>query len=428
MATRHLPGLTALLLWRWPRMARAYQLLVKGGFPFMPRPRRGAQPMRRLRHQARLALFAAHPRWRQWLLRAVMLLAWPVGAVLEALRRLIETPIVDRPNGLLGWLRRAGDMLLLAWFDNISPRQYLAYRLHDPARRDRIASCFFGPEMPALLAELNRRNQAEDDLVQDKARFAELCRHHELPCIPSLAVFRGGVQVWPPGAFMPDQPDLWVKALRGSRGEGAARWLRQADNYRDPLRKQECRPAELVAQWRQRDCLVQPGLHPHPALAPLSDGSLVDFRLVTGIGRDGDVCLIAALALFPCGGDAARQYIFAGIGPAGDIRLPRLNGVELVEQHPDTGEHFSAATIPFWAAAVDLVIRAHGTVPAFSRFVFLGWDVAITVDGPLLIETNSGWNATNLQIGDGVPLGRTALPAIALAYLEPPPAGDAACV
>lgn len=422
-----LPGLTALLLRCWPRMARAYQLLVKGGFPFMPWPRRGAQPVRRLRHQARLALFAAHPRWRQWLLRAVMAVAWPVGAVLEALRRLAETPLPDRPAGLSGWLRRAGDMLLLAWCDNISPRQYVVYRLHDPARRDRIAGGFYGPEIHALLAELNRRNQADDDLVTDKARFAELCRRHDLPCIATLAVFRSGVQAWPPAAFLPNQPDLWVKALRGSRGEGAARWLWQADRYYDPLRKQQRSPAELLAAWRQQDCLVQPCLHNHPALVPLSDGSLVDFRLISGIGRDGGVCLIAAQGQFPCGGDAVRRYIFASIGPAGDIRLPRLNGVELVEQHPDTGQSFAAETIPFWAAAVDLVCHAHGTVPAFSRFVFLGWDVAITADGPLLIEANSGWGAGNLQSGDGMPLGRTALPAIALEYLEPPSAGGAAC-
>ena len=126
-------------------------------------------------------------------------------------------------------------------------------------------------------------------------------------------------------------------------------------------------------------------------------------------------------------GDAERRHVFASIGPVGDIRHPRLNGVELVEQHPDTGKNFSAVTIPFWAAALDLVVRAHGSVPAFSRFVFLGWDVAITASGPLLIEANSGWGAVNLQNGDGPPLGRTALPAIALEYLEPPAAGDTAC-
>jgi len=391
------------------------------GFPFMPWP--GNKPVRRLRHLARRSMFAHHPRWRRWLLRAIMTLAWPVGAVWETVRCLRRMSDADRPAGPWGWVRRACHMLALAWIDNVPPRNHVMYRLHDPARHSRIGLCFYGAEIQALTAHLNRLNGAAGQDVRDKARFADLCRAHGMPCIPTLAVFRGGVQCVPLAPFLPDGPDLWVKDLAGSQGSGAARWQREGDTYRHAWQGGVCSLPVLVAQWRGRDCIIQPCLENHPSLAPLSDGSLVVFRVITGIDRGGRVAVIAALAQFPCGGVGAHQ-IFASVGPQGDILIPRLRGLQPVTHHPDSGAGLPGTRVPFWPEALDLVVRAHGGVPEFSRFVFLGWDVAITGEGPLLIETNAGWGAVNHQLGDGVLLGLTVMPTIALDHLEgPPPCG-----
>jgi hypothetical protein len=178
----------------------------------------------------------------------------------------------------------------------------------------------------------------------------------------------------------------------------------------------------LVAQWAQADCIVQPCLENHPSLAPLSDGSLVVFRIITGIDRAGCVTVVDAMAQLPYGGPAGRQ-IFAAVEEAGDLRSPRLRGRHPIAHHPDTGAVLAGAVVPFWPDTIDLVVRAHGGVPEFARFIFLGWDVAITGAGPSLIETNHGWGEFNHQLGDGVPLGDTALTGIALGHLE----GDSRC-
>ena len=347
-----------------------------------------------------------------------MVSGWPFGAVVEVLRTLPRTPPADRPAGMAGWFKRAGHMLARALVDNVPPGEYLAYRLHDPARRGWIDACLYLPESLHLLPHLNRLNGADTEDAQDKARFAVLCRRHGLPCIPTLAVFRDGGQLWPDTPFSPDQPWLWVKDLAGSRGAGAACWRLDAGRYRNVFDETVRTPDELVATWRRRDSLVQPRLENHPVLASVSDGELADFRVVTGIGRDGTVAIVAALAQLPHGGAGTGGVIFAPMEESGRLASPMLGGFQPVERHPDTSMVIADIVVPHWREALDLVVRAHRDVPEFARFVFLGWDVAITADGPVLIETNSGWGAFNHQVSGGPPLGWTAFPAIALQHLE----------
>ena len=56
------------------------------------------------------------------------------------------------------------------------------------------------------------------------------------------------------------------------------------------------------------------------------------------------------------------------------------------------------------------------TRPPFRAFAFLGWDVALTKDGPLLLETNSGWGAIFHQMLDG-PLGHTSFSRLVSQYV-----------
>jgi hypothetical protein len=60
-------------------------------------------------------------------------------------------------------------------------------------------------------------------------------------------------------------------------------------------------------------------------------------------------------------------------------------------KHPLTGIKFSEFTIPFWDAAKELVVNAHKHLYGMNS---VGWDVAITPYGPILIEGNSKWDMT----------------------------------
>lgn len=390
----------------------------------MPWPAGGEQPIRRLRHLCRRGFFAERPAWQRWLLHAAMTIAWPMGAAVEVLRHEPRLPPVGRSDGGWGRLRRAAHMLGLALGENVPPRDYVLLRMHDRARRAWGEAGLPEAETRALNARLRGLTGASILDVQDKSRFARLCRENGLPFIPTLAEFRGGERIAPDGPFTCDLPLLWTKDIAGFGGAGSALWRRDGDRYRNDEQGLVLTPPELESLWRRRDCLVQPCLRAHAALTGLSPGqAIVDFRVVSGIDRVGEVSIIAARAQIPCGGENPRWNILAGIERDGRLCAPYLAGYLPISHHPDTGVDLTEVIVPYWREALDLVVRAHRDVPEFARFAFLGWDVAIVEEGPVLIETNAGWGSRSLEAGDGPPLGRTPLPAIALDHLE----GGGAC-
>lgn len=393
----------------WPSLAKLYGL-SKRGFPFMW-PSRRPSPMRRLRAHARRAAYAHLSPWPRRAVRAIMLLAWPFGALVDTIHNLAYS---DCP-GAWARLRRGAHMLALALGRNVMPLEYQTYRLYEPAKRDWADDYLYWSE-EQVFRLLNAKNGADLRDVQDKARFAGICRQHGLPCIPTLAAYRRGGQSEPAESYLPQEPHLWVKDLAGKQGSGAAEWLREEGGYRDGQGQMRT-GRELVESWRERDCIVQPRLGNHPALEGLSCGLLVSCRILTGIDPAGEVHVITHDITLPWGGWDNRPYfVFGKIDDDGRIARAMIGDGNVVERHPDIGATIPGAEIPFWPEALALAQRAHRT--AFDRFVFLGWDVALTADGPVLIEANAGPGVFHHQQLDGRPLGHTRFPEIALAYLE----------
>jgi hypothetical protein len=61
--------------------------------------------------------------------------------------------------------------------------------------------------------------------------------------------------------------------------------------------------------------------------------------------------------------------------------------------------------LPDWDAVLLHTKVAH---KACANFVFVGWDVALTDRGPMLLEGNAGWSADEYQSLTGEPLGNNA--------------------
>lgn len=340
--------------------------------------------MRRLRAVGRIEEYGHLSRAKRYIMRSIMTLSWPIGALIDTVFHSIHS---EYPQNLFKSLIRAGHMYVLALTENVMPIQYMVYRLYEPNRRAWAKDYLYWSENN-ILRILNDRNGANNDDVQDKSRFAMICDRHGLPSIPTLAVYQNGRQMIPNEQFIPDKARIWVKDLAGSQRSGANQWRLQENLYRDN-QGQTKTPEELAKSWLLRNCLVQSVLSNHPQLNALSDGNLVDFRIITGIERNGQVHVITHLMALPWGGFANRPFsIQCKLDEEGRVINAFTHNGQPVERHPETNALLAEVTVPFWPETLELVKRAHRL--AFSRFVFLGWDVAVTPDGPVLIETNSG--------------------------------------
>lgn len=72
-------------------------------------------------------------------------------------------------------------------------------------------------------------------------------------------------------------------------------------------------------------------------------------------------------------------------------------GGKEVHEHPDSGFKFEGFKIPYFKEACEEVIKGAKVIP--DRFI--GWDVAITPNGPIIVESNSGPHLPSADIGYG---------------------------
>jgi hypothetical protein len=82
----------------------------------------------------------------------------------------------------------------------------------------------------------------------------------------------------------------------------------------------------------------------------------------------------------------------------GEVITDAVDQNEFVEyaNHPITGVQFKGFKVPYWQECLELMRKA---LPLASRISNIGWDVAITEDGPLLIEANTipGFNTAQYK-------------------------------
>lgn len=376
-----------------------WMALGQFGFPFSLGPYPTA--VARFRALARRTRFPGRTKQRI-LARVAMTFAWPIAALREA--HIIRARMQARGQAPHG-MRTLLDMYWLALRYSIPPIEYGLYRFNEPMRRLQLHDYIYINDLPGLAA-LNVRSQADNRDVQDKHRFAELCVANGFPRVPTLATFEHGTQTWPDTQFVPSEPKLWSKSLHLKGGAGAMKWTKDGEGYRNNVGRYVA-AADIGAAFGEQDCLIQPFVENHPVIARTTNGALASLRIVTGLSGDGKAEFVASLLCLPHG---ACTTSVGGIMCAIDTETGRIvraayTNARPVTDHPDTGVPIPGTIVPFWHESMEMALRAHAS--AFSRFAFLGWDIALTEHGPIFLETNSGWGAIFHQMLEG-PIGLTA--------------------
>ena len=148
---------------------------------------------------------------------------------------------------------------------------------------------------------------------------------------------------------------------------------------------------------------IEARLEQHEALNQIIGDGIGALRLTTFVMNDGTVQLALPVWKLPIGnsgldhfghGDgAAAAPIDPETGCIGPARY--LAGIDTTLKHPETGADFVGMKIPFWREACDL---AKSTQRCFPEFRSLGCDIAITPEGPVVIEINLRWSLNLHQV------------------------------
>lgn len=159
--------------------------------------------------------------------------------------------------------------------------------------------------------------------------------------------------------------------------------------------------AEHCRRFPRHQFVVQERLAAHPTLAALSPGVLSTIRLVTI--RDPETRIVAAVLRVGRGNSAADNLHQSGIAVTVDLETGQcLDATEVVDlvprpirTHPSSGRPLVGFRLPEWEAAKALVRSA---AEEFWFCPTLGWDVAITDRGPVVVETNRLWGMDLIQL------------------------------
>jgi hypothetical protein len=146
--------------------------------------------------------------------------------------------------------------------------------------------------------------------------------------------------------------------------------------------------------------LIQERVMAHPELAALAGSEMVSsVRMTTCLRDDGQIFLLPTTLKLPATKNGLDNFgggnVGISVGPDG-ILGTGVYGKDgpVVESHPVSGIRFVGRQVPHWDAAVKLVHLAQGGLGTMRS---LGWDVAITPDGPMLLEGNPYWGVDVLQ-------------------------------
>lgn len=312
---------------------------------------------------------------------------------------------------------QASDLVRLAVGNGLRPSYYYSGGLarHDggePLLR------FIPYELYATVAHVLSTERARGSLaLQDsKLAFELACRAAGLPVVTTLAVVDARGLRKPDGAPLDALPaeDLLVKPAYGLQGQGIELWRRTGDGFADAggttiSESVLVERLQGVVKGTRKTLLLQRREHNHLSLADIAGPALSTIRLVTIINESGEPEIVDAFyrtavrvtapvdnfhaggTWFPMDGKGVLQPGYAADYAARPVRQTR---------HPLTGKEVSGTTHPGAPAVYELGLQAHR---AFPDLFIVGWDIAYTPSGPLIVEFNvpPGIDATAQDSADG---------------------------
>lgn len=144
----------------------------------------------------------------------------------------------------------------------------------------------------------------------------------------------------------------------------------------------------------------------HKEINKIHDKSVSTLRIISLITSENRHEIISAFLRFGVGNSVVDNSSSGGFFVGVNMNEGTLKkeghylleyGGKKVHKHPDSGFKFEGFKVPYFKEACEEVLKGVKVIP--DRFI--GWDVAITPNGPIIVEANRGPHLLSCEMGYG---------------------------
>jgi Sugar-transfer associated ATP-grasp len=288
-------------------------------------------------------------------------------------------------------------------------RDYISYRLYDDKFiGDADKTAFIGRRRnQELVGEINYRHEW-NCLSDDKIANVSYLASYGLPVIPTKAIFapnmRGGAKNLLKSRselrrFLSDpaQYPMFGKPLDGFQSLGSM-VLVNLDRETGLITTSRAVVSvdalvDAIDTNFKNGYIFQPQLHGHSDLVPTVGTGLSTARVVTIATDDGPRLFSAAWKIIG-GGNVADNYWRPGnilaaldLGSGRVLKAVTGHGFEMkdIDHHPSTGAVLQGLALPKYQDVIESAVEGHRTL---RNIGIIGWDIGVTDEGPVIVETN----------------------------------------
>ncbi len=155
---------------------------------------------------------------------------------------------------------------------------------------------------------------------------------------------------------------------------------------------------------KNTEYIIQERVIQHEKLQELYPHALNTLRIVSVINHE-KVIILGSLLRIGVGGSVVDNWAHGGVAVGvtdnGELMhwgLFKPGYGTKTDRHPDTGIVFNGFKLPYWNETLKLVTETHSKMYPIKA---IGWDIAVTTKGPVVIEGNPDFDCALLQACTG---------------------------
>ncbi len=303
-------------------------------------------------------------------------------------------------------LARVIDYLYIFFILKIMPNNYHLFGFESKERSQ--FKDYLGDTLePMYYNQLRTKLWSNSSLVHDKYVFKCLCRQNGLPVPYNFGLIKNN-KINGNGKdlreFMVSHGlnQVIVKPVLGGGGKGI-----------HLISMNNCLPISQLEQidscagnYMRDGYLVEELLEQHEEMNKINPYTLNSIRIITLLSRDGSVEVLAAMLKTNSTNEPMDNFSQGGIVIGVDVNTGQLKKYGIMQypqgkiftEHPLTKTKFSDFQIPFWQEVRQTAEKAQ---TVFHQVKSVGWDIAVTPKGPVIIEGNQDWGTNGIQAANG---------------------------